>query len=87
MDRLKHAAQLAELNIEALDQPFLVGALAKIAAWHQAEKHLKALGKDSICTNIREEGEKILSLPKPYFIEDNDPEQMDIPTLITLPKR
>lgn len=61
MERLKHATQLAGLDLETIDTAFLVGGLAKLAAWYEAEKHLNALGKESICTGIREDGQAILS--------------------------
>lgn len=62
MERLKRAAQLAELDLEAIDLPFLVGGLARLAEWHEAEKHLNALGKESICTSIREQGQQRLEI-------------------------
>jgi len=46
MERLQHAARLAGLNCECMDTAFLVGGLAKLAAWYEAEKHLKALGEN-----------------------------------------
>jgi len=61
MERLKRATQLAGLDLETIDTAFLIGGLAKLAAWYEAEKHLNALGKESICTGIREDGQAILS--------------------------
>jgi hypothetical protein len=61
MEQLKHAAQLAGLDIEAIDFPFLVGGLARMAEWHKAEKHLNAIGRESICTRIREHGQGFIN--------------------------
>ncbi len=61
MERLKRATQLAGLDLETIDTAFLIGGLAKLAAWYEAEKYLNALGKESICTGIREDGQAILS--------------------------
>ncbi|EKH3456710.1 hypothetical protein O7P02_004351, partial [Salmonella enterica] len=60
MERLRHAASLTGLDFESMDTAFLVGGLAKLAAWYEAEKHLKALGKESICAGIRADGQKLI---------------------------
>lgn len=85
MERLQHAARLAGLNCQCMDTAFLVGGLAKLAAWYEAEKHLKALGKDSICDGIRSDGQRLIEQTnEPCFLDDEQP--LEPPTRITLPK-
>ena len=85
MERLQHAARLAGLNCECMDTAFLVGGLAKLAAWYEAEKHLKALGKDSICDGIRSDGQRLIEQTnEPWFLDEEQP--LEPPTRITLPK-
>lgn len=81
MKRFEYAAKMAGLDIAAVDMPFLVGGLAKLAAWHKAELGLVEAGKDSICDRIRKEGGELMT--EPYFIEDLVPEETEIPLLYT----
>ncbi|EKS1174204.1 hypothetical protein Q9634_004402 [Salmonella enterica] len=60
MERLKQAAVLANLDIDRIDFPLLVGALAKIACWYKNEPHLEAIGHDSLCSVLRKEGQTII---------------------------
>jgi|JI8StandDraft_1071087.scaffolds.fasta_scaffold76902_2 hypothetical protein len=85
MKHLRHAASLAGLDFESMDTAFLVGGLAKLAAWYEAEKHLKALGKESICSSIRTDGQKLIEQAIEHcFFDDGEP--LEPPTRITLPK-
>ena len=44
-ERLSEAARIAGLDPEAVDMALLVGALANLKTWAEAEPHLAALGK------------------------------------------
>lgn len=59
-ERLIEAARIAGLDLEAVDMALLVGTLANLKTWSEAEPHLAALGKVSMCQEWRKKGQKLL---------------------------
>lgn len=61
MKNLEIAAEIAGLNPEKLDFALLVGGLANLKEWAEAEVHLSKLGRRSMCENWRKKGKLLLS--------------------------
>lgn len=59
-EKITTAIEISELDQTEIDLPLLIGSLLKIKEWANKEKHLKALGKISICDELRKTGNKVL---------------------------
>jgi len=60
MKNLEIAAKIAGLDPEKIDLALLVGGLMTLKQWADKEKHLAALGKESMCEEWRKKGQKKL---------------------------
>lgn len=60
MTKIENAVALAGLDIEKIDFALLVGGLITLKQWAEKEKHLVALGKESLCEEWRKKGQKRL---------------------------
>lgn len=52
--------RVAGFDTANIDLPLLVGALLRIKQWSESEPHLLALGKRSLCDEMRKAGNQLL---------------------------
>lgn len=60
MTHLERALELTSFDPESIDLPLLIGMFARLKGWAEAEPHLLALGKKSMCAEMRELGGSVL---------------------------
>lgn len=59
-ERLSEAARIAGLDPKDVDMALLVGALANLKKWSDAEVRIKKRGGVSMCDEWRENGQALL---------------------------
>ncbi|WP_312284143.1 hypothetical protein [Candidatus Igneacidithiobacillus taiwanensis] len=59
MGKMDDALQVSGFDPEAVDLDLLIGWFALLKKWSVAEHHLLALGKKSLCGEIRDNGRRL----------------------------
>lgn len=59
-EKMETAMRVAGFDPANIDLPLLVGALLRIKQWTESESHLLALGKRSLCDEMRKAGKQLL---------------------------
>jgi hypothetical protein len=59
-EKMATAMRVAGFDTANIDLPLLVGALLRIKQWTESEPHLLALGKRSLCDEMRKAGNQLL---------------------------